>query len=150
MRRPRWHRFTDMVWTDHTRPTEWWNGVGIMLAGVWMYEFYLPPTVETAQALWRYIGPNQQGVLLVVLGLCQSLSALTKWVRLRKWSAIVAAAAVAYAFAVYAMTAFQVWATPMLGWLVVREVWVAWRIIHDKAVNGADRRGGEPGDNALV
>lgn len=146
MRVPRLIRFRDMLWTDSTRPTEWWNGVGLLLVGLWMIFWYHAPSLATAVNLWRWVGPEEQGWFLIGLGAAQALSAGTKWVGLRRSAATLGAAVMVYGFVVYLGTAFDALGTLFFGWMATREGWVAWRIIHDRAVNGAERRGKDSDD----
>lgn len=135
-------RFWDMMLYDCTRPTEFISGLSAFALGlVFLAPSFAPPSVATAYWLWRYIGPTPMGWGLMTGGLLQMAAAGTKWVALRKYAAIAGAMSAAWILMVYLQTTGAAWWPGLyLGLLIFRETWVAFRIFHDKGVNGADRR----------
>lgn len=140
VRRLRVVRFRDMLWTDCTRPTEFFTGCSALLSGAWMLWLYYPPSPLTALSLWHYFGPTVQGTLLLTVGAVQVFAAGTKWVRLRWWAVALAAASWWFVGWAYLLTAVHSPATPLFAILFVRCAWVTIRIAHDRQVNGADQR----------
>ena len=140
MKHPRLVRLAASVWHDHTRPTEWWDGAGAAVVGLFMLTLFLPCNPATALGLWRWAGPTAEGWALVGLGTAQFLAAGTKWVALRRWVATAMAMVWLYVATVYWLTQPRALPAILLVGPLARACWVAARIAFDKEVNGADRR----------
>ena len=138
---PRIARFHDIIWHDATRSTEFWSGLECILVGFWILVLWPISNVPNiSEGLSEYPSATIRGILITLLGIVQVMAAGTKWVDYRKWTATLALGAIGYIFIVYLKEAPYTLPTAFTLHLVIKELWVSWRIWHDKAVNGADRR----------
>lgn len=138
---PRLIRFRDMLEHDATRATEFWTGVACLLLGIWILRYWPVSTVwGVSLGLDENIGSIARGVICAIAGILQILSAGTKWVNLRKWTATTCFVSFFYIFIVYFLEARYTLPTPLTLYFTLMSLWVSWRIWHDKTVNGSDRR----------
>ena len=132
-----------MIFEDSTRRIEFSLGGTVLLLGLWMGTQDYATTGAMRQALYTWPWQLVHTALLVSVGVGQVLAVGTRWPGLRLWTALLGAGLLSYMGVVYTATAEWSVATPLLWLAVADQVWVAFRIYHDKAVNGADRRGRE-------
>lgn len=138
---PRPVRFRRMLEFDNTRRTEFSCGFKVFAVGLWMLTHDYAPNAEAMDALYRSPWDVARAVTMLLFGLHQMMAAGTAWPWMRQWTATVNVFLISYVAIVYWRAAEWSMATPLLALVTLDLVWVAWRIMHDKAVNGYERRG---------
>lgn len=140
MPRPRLARLRELFWDQPTGTVELAVAVMLALRGTWM----LTPSLTTLPLeVQGYLIPpwfteSEWGTVLAILACCQILIACARWWQLRSVVATLVALAQATAGLGYWRAGlFYRGVVPYLLGIVVLEVWIAWRALHD---HYADRR----------
>jgi hypothetical protein len=130
-----------MLFCDPIRPAEFVNGLAAILVGVWIGLFYWPLNPDVAYTLWHSISPTTEEIAMIAGGGIQAVLAGSPYcTRLRVLVSAVLCLVWGHLTTVYWLTDVRQLATPLLLAASLVEVWVLWRTLFDRKVNGSDRR----------
>jgi hypothetical protein len=133
-------RFAATIWEDPTRQVQTLCVLAAFLAAYWLLSYRTPADASTARAVFYFLSETHFALILLGAGALQLLAVGGPSWRVRAVAAVVKLIVWAYAAGCFWLTNANALASAFLPVFVLAEFWVAYRAIHDRDINGTDRR----------
>lgn len=144
-------RMDEILFGDPTRQLQMLCGIAAILRSFWLLYFPISnwpvgPARETDAAVFYVINEHQWALVFFVAGVAQFGTACVsryRW-RWKYYAAIAQSFIVMYAAMCYWLTVPWSSTLSFMLTILIAELWIALRALHDREINGSDRRGTKP------